>query len=457
MTPGPVPRYAVLFKTYFWDDFAARRFAALDERCAAGDLWVVVDDTRGFVPGISHDKVFRPRAPDFARLGLPDFPVGNPHWYNVDYQLLAFQEAHGDYPYYVMVEHDAVVLRDLDSRRRDVPDQHGVFVAMPGREPVRPWGWRPTLLGSWAEDSILYFLLNIAIFSHRAVEHLARRRRIDTARFASKELPFWPFCEGHVPTIMADAGFSIVPLDAFGSTDHMDWWPPYHESDLAGFPENSFAHPVLTGRRYVDSLLRYAPPEAWFQPASRLRAKLDQEAPELVVTALIEHFMIKEDIDALIALRRAVDDLGWHDCAFPLEPLVRPSRVAGDARELSEGSVGARRASRFWSDPSAPDPWRMVDLGGASWITAVSVRDHGANPLSIWHSTDGRRWEMLERHTAGLPEDRPFVVECPEGLVARFVRVELRGLADPVRIGVVVLGMPLTDDRGAVPQVTDPA
>jgi hypothetical protein len=50
-----VPRYAVIFRTHFWDDFARRQFARLRQMVREGDIFVLVDETNGPVVGIEHN------------------------------------------------------------------------------------------------------------------------------------------------------------------------------------------------------------------------------------------------------------------------------------------------------------------------------------------------------------------------------------------------------------------
>jgi hypothetical protein len=213
------PRYAVLFKTYFWDDFIARRLAALAARCAAADLWVVIDNTQGPVGGVMHDRILRTRETDMHRLGLPGYPEGQLNWYNLDYQLLAFHQAHPDYPFYFMTEHDAVVQTDVDALMVEVAARQIDFIAAPNRTPIEEWGWVETLKEIWLRDRILKQLLNISAFAQRAVEYLLMQRRSFSERFNTGELRAWPNNEGFVPSILRDAGFSLETLAHFGSSD----------------------------------------------------------------------------------------------------------------------------------------------------------------------------------------------------------------------------------------------
>ena len=101
-------RYAVIFRTHFWDAFAARQLQRLRQRVRGGDIFVVVDETQGAVEGIDHDRVIRVTASDMTKLGLP--PRGanaldwvgdySPMWFNGEdapYGVMCAQPEHQSY------------------------------------------------------------------------------------------------------------------------------------------------------------------------------------------------------------------------------------------------------------------------------------------------------------------------------------------------------------------------
>ncbi|HEY1931646.1 MAG TPA: hypothetical protein VGG99_06535 [Acetobacteraceae bacterium] len=311
-------RWAVLFKTHFWDDFVARRFEALKSKCPASDIWIYVDETSGLAGEIPHDKVFRTRDSDMYALGFPRQPVYNINWYNVDYPLLAFHESHAEYAFYIMVEFDAAVLLDLDNLAVEALSRGIDLIAFPSSQPVAEWSWSRTLVALWPLDQIRSQLLCVAGLSERAVAHLMTTRREHAARDARGELQYWPFSEGLVPTALHAAGFKLESLTSFGATDYYDWWPPYHESELGDVPEPAFMHPVLCGERYVRSLLQFENlAEVWLtESQSPLTLKVNLEPPAVVVPALIEALVRDGNWVGLTTLRQAIDDRGWHNPDF---------------------------------------------------------------------------------------------------------------------------------------------
>jgi hypothetical protein len=242
--------------------------------------------------------------------------------------LLAFHEAHAGYAFYVMVEYDAAVLRDLDSLAEEALGRGIDLIAFPSTQPVEEWSWTKTLEAVWPLDQIRSRLLCVAGLSERAVAHVMMTRRDHAARDARGELRYWPFCEGLVPTALHTAGFKLESLTSFGATDYYDWWPPYHESELPEVAEPAFMHPVLSGERYVRSLLQFQNmAETWLtEPRSPLTLKLNLEPPEVVLPALIEALVRDKNQEGLIALRQVVDERGWPDSGFTIDAALEAHR-----------------------------------------------------------------------------------------------------------------------------------
>ncbi len=467
MSDRNIPLYAVLFKIHFWDDFVARRFVALQARCPGADLWIAVDETNGPINDIPYDKIFRTRDSDMHLLGLPAIPAVRLNWYNVDYQLLAFHRAHDGYPFYVMVEYDAVVQCDLDALALDSLRRKVDLIAFPIPIPLDVWYWTHTLESVWSRQKIQHQLLCIAGFSQRAVAHLLMVRLNHSVRYAQGQLTHWPFSEGFVPTALHTAGFNLESLTDFGPTECYDWWPPYHESDLPNLENQAFIHPVLTGRRYVESLLRYSQPETYLTAqGSVLRRQLDRESPHIVLPSLIEALIREKDITSLVALRQSIDSPRGGNINVSLVPLLASLSLSEAPHNLALHKYATQSSVSDWSrDPTnAGDaanavnglisgdygfhtsqeiqPWWMVDLDQPCLIAEIRIYNRltsgpcisaRANNLSVWSSGSGRDWELLHRRATDTPfggaDGNPLIVPFVVPVVARFVRVECDGLA----------------------------
>jgi hypothetical protein len=255
-----------------------------------------------------------------------------------------------------MVEYDVAVHHDLDAMAAEALRCGIDLIGFPNRGAIEDWHWTRTLEGLWPRDEIQRRLLCISGFSERAVAYLMAKRRECAARFLRGEFPFWPFCEGFVPTALHEAGFTLESLARFGSVDCYRWGPPYHESELPAMMDQAFVHPVLTGHRYATSVLRIpklaeiyladpesrprlelAPTKTVF-PASRsklaanrglqtwLRRRLDLEPPEVVLPALAAALVRDGSSEALAALHQALAERGRDDLSVGSETNCSASR-----------------------------------------------------------------------------------------------------------------------------------
>jgi hypothetical protein len=105
-TPSARPRYAVVVRTHFWDAFVDRQFERLRKQVGAGDIHVLVDETRGHVAGIPTDNVFRLTDGQVLDAGFVAAGEGSIQWFSGDVPLYLFRKANPDYDYYVQLEYD---------------------------------------------------------------------------------------------------------------------------------------------------------------------------------------------------------------------------------------------------------------------------------------------------------------------------------------------------------------
>ena len=293
-------RYAVIFRTHFWDSFAARQLQRLRQRVRGGDIFVVVDETQGTVAGIDHDRVLRVTASDMAELGLP--PRGadavdwmgdySPMWFNGDYALYAVLRAQPEYEYYVQLEYDVVVNTDLDALVARCGEQQTDFAGLTRGEPVDVWTWRHTCVDAYAEPQIRYKLICFCVFSQRALQHLFARRLALAEHLRPEQA--WPFCEGFVATEVELAGMNSHELAEFVDVAAYNTWPPVLEADLSGLADAEVIHPVLDQPRYVASMLKYKIGLlGYLNPASLFHRKLRRLPVTLYVQTLASTFASK--------------------------------------------------------------------------------------------------------------------------------------------------------------------
>ena len=289
-----LPRFAVIFRTHFWDKFAQRQLDRLLARVVGGDVFVLVDETNGRVEGIGHDKIVRMTEQDVLGMGYPRAGIGNMLWFNGDYPLYYFFKAQPGYDYYVLAEYDVVLNVDVDPLVRRVAFDKVDFVGLTKGEPIGEWPWLETCRGVYAMGDIHYQLICMSVYSHRAMAALAERRLELAHQLAAEEISTWPFCEGFIATELRRNNFLVRELADYVNTDAYASWPPFVESDLPIMADRPLIHPVLDQERYVGSMLKFKVGLlGYFNINSLFHRKLRRLPPAQYLTALTNSFAQK--------------------------------------------------------------------------------------------------------------------------------------------------------------------
>lgn len=287
-------RYAVIFRTHFWDAFAQRQFDRLRSRVSRGDIYVVVDETSHPVPNIPHDRILPVTEAGLLAMGFAAAGEGNLLWYNGDYPLYRFVEEHGDYEYYLQLEYDVVFNTDIDALVARAAADHVDFVGLTKGEPTPEWYWRDSCAEVYELDQVEHQLICVSLFSNRALRYLWQRRLELSEAYRRGEIASWPMCEGFIPTELALGGYKSAELSDYGSTATYDHWPPYLEADLHEWDDQPFVHPVLDQPRYIGSLFKYKIGlSGYLQPNSLFHQKLRRLPPAVYVGVLARSFAEK--------------------------------------------------------------------------------------------------------------------------------------------------------------------
>lgn len=267
-------RFAVLFRTHFWDDFAERQYRRLVERSRGGEVFILVDETNGAV-AIPHDNVVRYTENDLLALGLAKAGTGNFLWFNGDYSLYVFFERFPDFDHYIMVEYDVAANRDMGEMVARSVEKGYDFIGLTTVHPDIGWNFTDGCLDLYRLEDIQQRLICIALFSRAAIAHLFARRKEHSLAFERGEIRRWPFCEAYIPTELALGGFRMGELSEFGPLDHYEWRPSYVETDLGEMTGQAFVHPVLDPNRYIVHTMKHLwPPENYFIPGSKVRRRI---------------------------------------------------------------------------------------------------------------------------------------------------------------------------------------
>lgn len=284
---GNHPRYALIFRTHFWDAFADRQFRRAAARVPGADLFVLVDETRGHVAGIPTDQVFRLTDAQVLNAGYVAAGEGSIQWYSGDVPLYMFHAAHPGYDYYVQMEYDVNLHLDVDELVGRIARDRADVVALTRPEAHYEWPWMASCLDVYRREDVRHQLICVGAFSGRALEVLSRERLAQAARFKAGEIAAWPYCEGYLASEAVRQHLVVRELSDYGDVGAYDWWPPFLESDLPRLRQHAFVHPVLNQDRYVPSLFKMPLSlRTLLYPASWLHRKLRRLGPVGYVRAL---------------------------------------------------------------------------------------------------------------------------------------------------------------------------
>jgi hypothetical protein len=454
--------HAVLFKIYFLDSFVIRQLERLQKRVGGGDLYVIVDETKGPIGPVPHDRVLRSSEADMVRRGFVDFdPVSAMFWHSADYSLYPLLEDFPPYDHYVSVEYDAVINGDIGALVATMAAQKVDFIGRRIDEPVSQWGWTPTCDTIYDAADLRPYLNAISFYSLRAVRHL-RERRLELSRlFRDGKISQFPMSEAFIGTELALKGYSLGNLPDFGDTSRFTWWPPSVEDELPELAHCTFIHPVLEGARCAASLIRdnlvgiFGPGDIRIDRLARLRprdyipalfpalANLHREQPMVFAMDQVSAALFEEpDPAPNVALRKPATQSS-------ISSASRWHTLQGDAAGAVNGLVtGTYGFHTGFDDP----PWWMVDLENPHRLSAVWIYNRLDVPSRLPHlrlliSTNSREWILsLDHRSDGLfggAWGTPLMIAFEPPAVARFVRIELGEPGYLLLDQVKVFGMPV--------------
>jgi hypothetical protein len=280
-------RYAVIFRTHFWDDFCDRQLRRLREQVGTGDIFVLVDETRGHVAGIPTERVFRLTDQMVLDAGYPQAGEGSIQWFSGDVPMYLFRAANPDYVYYVQLEYDVNVHVPLDDVIARVHADRADVVTLEKRGTAPDWYWMPSVKGVYREEEVTHRLICLSIFSGTALDRLATARQAQAVAYKRGDFPGWPFCEAYIPMEGAKLGLRMTELSRYGDTGHYDWWPPYPERALPALTGHAFVHPVLDQQRFLPSITKYPNVRALVTPNSVFHQRLRKMGTEAYLKLLV--------------------------------------------------------------------------------------------------------------------------------------------------------------------------
>jgi hypothetical protein len=443
----PDPTFAVLFRCHYWDGFTQRQLERIKRRIRSGELFVVVDETKGSVSGIGHpeDRIVRITQAVAQAIGLEHSGETPAFWYSNDYPLHIVTRKHPTFQYYVTLEYDVTLNVDLDDLVWRLHRSGTDFVGEPIRTPLMQWPWRSSCEGWYDTDQIQHWLACVAIFSNRAAHYLYERRVAAGLRLRSGAVTSLPICEAVIPTELRLAGLRLRRLRDLGSTACYGTFPPRPEESLPDLAGEAFVHPVLDMRRFLSVILgSVRDPAALLDEAHPYRALLTGDA-FLHALPYIHHRLWRTKNDharqrVIGLMRRSIEPayLRLHGLDGSNLALGKPATQSSLSEwslrsDEANGAVTGAVSGEFTFHTNAEErPWWMVDLLSQQPVGFVRVFNRmdipqRANGLEIVVSADGRSWERVASHAGDVPfggaDGNPLEIVVDRWV--RFVRLVL--------------------------------
>jgi hypothetical protein len=440
--------FAVLFKIYFLDLFVVRQLERLKAVVGPGDLYVVVDETKGAIDLIPHDKVVRVTEADMIRRGFAHAePRLSMFWHSADYSLFPLIEDLPPYDYYVTVEYDAVINENLDRLVDAIAAQKIEFAGLRTTQPVTEWDWTKTVDTIYDPAVLRPYLNAIAFYSRRGVTLLRDRRLELSRRFNAGEITQFPMSEAFIATEMELHGYRVGNLADFGNFSRYTWWPPTVEAELGELRHCTFIHPVLEGERCAAALLRPDKLPDLFMPGWVVPQRLARLKPRDYIPKLLPILLhVGREMPATLASIDLPAPLFERPDPSPNIALGKPATQSStcaqsrniDLRADAGGAVNGMVTGTFGFHTGHDDPpWWMVDLETHYHLTGIWIFNRLDVPSNLQHfrifiSGNGRDWATLVDHRSdgnyGGAWGEPLMIEIGEDAIpARFVRIELGG------------------------------
>ncbi len=445
------PRYAVIFKIHFWDDFAARQFARLRRVAGTDDVFVLVDETKTAIPDIPHDRVIRMTEQTAQDEGFLLHPKGNAFWYNTDYQLYHFIDQFPDYAYIVTVEYDVVVNADIAAMVRQMAARKLDFIGEPVKIEPERWAWRPQTAPYYPAD--LEFtgrLVCFAAFSRGFALQLQAGRRVQTKRYLAGEMNVpdaatpWPNNEGFIGAEIQRLGAPAASLAEFGDVSCYNWSPPRPEAALPACPAGGFIHPLLDMQRFLQAIPRLRLNIAdIFNETTALGGIARNCPPEELLPALLTQIIRVADFANIAPLRAYAAQRGVDAACFNIargkpatqSTLSAHSHGATPAQDAA-GAVNGRITGGygFHTGIGAP-PWWCVDLEMPCPVREIRIYNRldvpeRARTLIAAASNDMLSWTVIHEHKDetdfGGADGKPLAIKFPEPVMMRFLRLQTR-------------------------------
>lgn len=446
--------YAVVFKIHFWDDFVARQLNRLMRRAGNGQIFIIVDETRGRVDGIEFDHVIRMTEFTLECEGYLRYPKDSTFWYNTDYQIYHFFDHNPQFDYLFICEYDCLINFEIGELISAMARQGLEFVGEKIRTPPQHWYWT-RYAQPYYQPGMLFSgrLVCCAAFSQNFARQLQAARRDHTQRVLAGTMDFppddilWPNNEAFIGAEIERLSVASAELSAFFDTSKYDWGPPHPEFALSYFSHLEIIHPLLSQQHYFRGIAKSGwQPTDIFNEKSLLHIDMEQFDPASVVAMFVEHFCDLQDFVSLSRIKQYAAERGLaaRDRAFNVargKPATQSSTCQWSRRSPRSadagGAVNGEITGGYGFHTDMEDgPWWCLDLETVLPVVEIRIHNrlelkHRAASLLVQFSTDLLHWCVLyqdhDHGDFGGADGHPLRIAGTEPVEMRFLRLSLPG------------------------------
>lgn len=278
-------------RTHFWDEYIDYIAQKLNGSTTLCDFVVIADETNskfdcGYYNKLSHTS-------DISDLGIEYLSEFN-LWYNGDYPLYVLMDKYKDSDYFIMVENDVLINKNIDFIIKYVYEKK-VDVIFHEFENTTGWVWETTLKESF--DITKKCLFPFLLVSRRVVEYLYKRRKEIVCNYKNRNINHYPYCEGFIASAINEIkeSIKISSLKEFFDIHHFTFDNPYYILDPEANKIGTICHPVrghdFSYRRNIDEI---------FVEKSILRRGLSLINPNLFYEKILERVKMTSNLDKTI-------------------------------------------------------------------------------------------------------------------------------------------------------------
>lgn len=289
-------------RTHFWDEYIEYISQKLNGSTSLCEFVIIADETKSKFNCSNYNKISH--TDDMSEIGIDYFPEFN-LWYTGDYPLYILLNTYKDADYFIMVENDVLVNKNIDGIIKYVTSNN-IDVIFYDFDNTPGWVWEKTLQESFSNTKKCLF--PFLLLSRRVVEYLYVRRKEISKEYKNGKIKYFPYCEGFIASAINELGDSIKisNLNDFFKMNHYSFDNPYYILDPIANMSGSICHPVrghdFLFRRNIDEI---------FIETSPLRRGLSLINPDIFFEPIFDRIQKTRSLEKMIQFSDIATKKKW--------------------------------------------------------------------------------------------------------------------------------------------------